>query len=384
MRELISQSLAPIRDVIQGQNYVIIKARIDQLLPKDVAQSFAKVDIKSNEGIWYAENNLKYCLYSEAGELEKEEIAIRLEEIREMAYCKLKEGMPYWEKLFVVPDMDCIYWFKDSDGNMSVVITQWGFETRTIAKQADVISDIITAPRPLTQIPVVLNCKYSNGGTAPGYEFYLHVFNNKKLCKTDENGICSIGSLFADKSFSVEKVDGSQRIDFVVKKNIEYVAVFNITTNYSITVLNQHNMPVPNCSLKVNGEAVSTDCNGQYAVTDFVLYPDSKVEVEYEGKIIESFALSNASDGNNFTVKIEQEIVKPQSITVKLRGYKGEPLPNMQFTVRTDKGEVIDSINDNEGNALIPSEALTIGKKCNLSFTVTAAYQKQQSSRTDE
>ena len=378
MRELIAQSLAPIRDVIQGQDYCLLKARLDQLLPKDAAQSFAKIDIKANEGIWYTENNLKFVPYSEAGDLEKEEIAIKLEEIKERAYGCLCETMPYWEKLFVIPTPDCIYWCKSEDGVMSVVITQWGFENRTIEKQADVISDIITAPRPLTQIPVVLKCNFSNGETASEYEFYLHIFNNKKLCKTDENGAYSVGSLFADKSFVVEKVDRSQRIDFTVKNDIEYVAVFNIATDYSITVLNQNDTPVPNCSLKVNGEAITTDTNGQYVVTGVILYPDSKVEVEYKGKMIGTFALSKVSEDNNFTVKIEQKIVKPQTINIRLRGYKGEPLPNMPFKVKTDKGEVIDGMTDEHGNATIPAQILTVGKKCNLSFTVTAAYQQKR------
>lgn len=374
MRELTTQSLALIRDVIQGQNYAIIKARLDQLLPKDAAQSFAKVDIKSNEGIWYTEGNLKFVPYPEAGNLEKEEIAIRLEEIRETAYGKLKDSMPYWEKLFVVPNRECIYWHKSEDGTMSVVIAQWGFENRTIEKQADVISDIITAPRPLTQIPVTLNCKFSNGETASDYEFYLNIFNNKKLCKTNEQGQYSIGSLFADKAFFVVNIEETQRMDFVVKDNIDYTATFDILTDYSITVLNQNDVPVADCALKVNGESVLTDSHGRYLCRNIILYPDSKLVVEYEGKIAGTFSLSKEKTYNDFTVRIEQKIEKPQTITIKLRGYKGEPLPDMPFKLRTDKGEVIDGTTDKDGNATIPSGSLTVGKKCNLSFRVTAVY----------
>ncbi len=378
MKELTNRLIASIRDVIQGQNYGIIKARLDQLLPRDVAQSFAKVDIKSKEGIWYTENNLKYVPYSEAKDLEKEEIAIRLEEIREVAYGNLKESMPYWEKLFVVPNQDCIYWYKDEDGNMSVVITQWGFENRTIEEQTDVISDIITAPRPLTQVPVTLNCKFSNGDTASDYEFYLNIFNNKKLCKTDDQGVYAIGSLFADKTFSVETLDGNQRIEFIVKDAGNYIAQFNIIADYMINVINQNNASVPNCALKVNGESVLTDSEGRYICNDIILYPDSKVVVEYENQNVGTFSLSKEYTENNFIVKIEQKIVKPQTITIKLRGYNGEPLSKMPFKIKTDKGEVIEGITDKVGNAIIPSEALTVGKKCNLSFTVTATYQQKR------
>lgn len=378
MRELTTHSLAPIREAIQGQNYAIIKARLDQLLPKEAAQSFAKVDIKYNEGIWYTESNLKFTPYSEAGDLEKEEIAIRLEEIKETAYGKLKENMPYWEKLFVVPNQDCIYWHKSEDDTMSVVITQWGFENRTIEKQADVISDIITAPRPLTQISVTLDCKFSNGETASDYEFYLNIFNNKKLCKTDSQGRYTIGSLFADKEFSVEDIEGGQRIDFVVKDNSDYIATFNVLTDYSIAVLNQNNTPVPYCALKVNGESVITDSDGRYVCRNIIIYPDSKVVVEHEGKIVGTFSFSKEISDNDFTVRIEQKIVKPQTITIKLRGYKEEPLPDMPFKLKTDKGEIIEGITDKDGNATIPSESLTIGKKCNLAFTLTAAYQQNR------
>lgn len=378
MRELITQSLAPIRDVIQGQNYGIIKARLDQLLPKDVAQLFAKVDIKSKEGIWYTESNLKYEPYSEAGDLEQEQIAIRLEEIREVAYGKLKESMPYWEKLFVIPNKDCIYWHKGEDGTMSVVVTQWGFENRTVEEQADVISDIITAPRPLTQISVTLDCKFSNGETASDYEFYLNIFKNKKVCKTDENGRYAIGSLFADKTFSVENLCETQSIEFTVKDAGDYTAIFDITTDYTITVINQNDDPIANCTLKINSESILTDSEGRYVCNGTILHADPKVIVEYENRTVGTFYLSKEPADNNFTVKIEQKIVKPQTITIKLRGYKGEPLPDMPFKIKTDKGEVIDGRTDTDGNAIIPSEKLTIGKKCKIFFTVTPDYQQKR------
>lgn len=378
MKELNSQSLSGIRDIISGQNYGFIKARLDQLLPQEAASSFAKVEIQGKEGLWYAENNLPYKVYSDASELEKEEIAIELEKLRELAYGKLSEAMPYWAKLFVVPNKDCIYWSKDAEGKISVVITQWGFDNRTIEKQADVISDIITAPRPLTQIPVMLDCKFSNGEPASDFEFYLNIFNNKKLCKTDNQGRFSIGSLFANNVFSVENLEGNQRIGFTVKDNIDYIAVFNITTGYTITVINQEDDCVPNCAIKVNGESALTDSEGRYICNEMNLTPESKLVVEYDGLIVGTYHLAKKSENNNFTVRIEQKIVKPKTITIKLRGYKGESLPDMPFKVKTDKGEIIEGITDKDGNAKIPSESLTVGKKCNLSFKVTVTYQQNR------
>lgn len=378
MKELITQSLTPIRDVIQGQNYGIIKARLDQLLPKDVAQSFAKVFLQPKEGVWYAENDFIYIPYSEASAIEKEEISIRLEEIKEVAFGTLQDVMPYWEKLFVVPNQDCIHWCKAEDGSMHIVIAQWGFENRTIETQTDVISEIITAPRPLIQIPVVLNCQFSNGEIASDYEFYLNIFNNKKLCKTNEDGTYSVGSLFADKQFSVENVNGTQQIYFTVSSGSDYNAIFNVTTDYLLTVLNQNDTPVGSYFLKVDGTEIMTDSEGQYNYKEYILTPKSTIIVERDGEVIGTFLLSKDAKKNNFIVRIEEKIIKPKTITIKLRGYRNEPLSNIFFEIRNDKGKFIDGLTDSNGNAIIPSDGFAVGKKYNISFKVSSAYQKQQ------
>ena len=383
MRELTAQSLSPIRDVIQGKNYGFIKARLDQLLPMDVAQSFAKVDIQQKEGIWYAEADFKYSPYSEAGDVEKEEIAIRLEEIKEISFSKLKNSMPYWEKLFVIPTQDCIYWHKSDDGIMNVVIAKWGFENRTIEAQTDIISEIITAPRPLTQIPVVIDFRFSNGEIASELEFYLYIFNNQKRCKTDKDGRYSIGSLFAEKQFCIEDMAGTQKFDFTVNSSVDYRIIFNLITDYSITVLNQNGSPVSDCLLVVDGKNVITDSEGKYIHNGYVLASNSKVVVEHKGNIIGSFSPTKEPEKNNFVVRIEEKVIKPETITIKLRGYKGEPLSEMPFKVKTNKG-IIEGVTDKLGNAIIPSTGFVVGQKYNISFIVTSAYQAQQIKKRKE
>lgn len=377
MRELLSQSLSGIRDIIPGQNYGFIKARLDQLLPKEAASSFAKVEIHGKEGMWYAENNLPYKVYSEASELEKEEIAIELELLKETAFGKLKDEMPYWENLFVVPNQDCIHWAKEGD-KMNVVLAQWGFDIRTTEKQVNVISEIITAPRPLTQIPVVLDCKFTNDEPASEYEFNLLIFNNRKICKTNAEGKYSIGSLFADKTFVIEDINGRQHQEFTVKKDATYEPVFEVLTSYQLLVVNQDNEPLANYSLEVNGESKETDEDGIIHGSDIILFPDSKITVFNQGNILGEFVLNIKPEDNQFKVVVTVEKVTPKMVTIKLEDHNGKSLPNLPFTLNAATGYTIIGTTNENGVAVIPVEKFEKGKKYNISFELSAEYQSEQ------
>jgi len=377
MRELISQSLSGIRDIIPGQNYGFIKARLDQLLPKDASSSFAKIEIQGKDGMWYAENDLPYKVYSDASELEKEEIAIELEMLREVAYGKLKDEMPYWESLFVVPNQDCIYWAKEGD-KMNIVLAEWGFDIRTTEKQVNVISEIITAPRPLTQIPVVLDCKFTNDEPAADYEFNLLIFNNCKICKTNADGIYSIGSLFADKTFAIEDINGKQHQEFTVKKDALYEPVFEVLTSYQLLVVNQDNEPLVNYSLEINGNSKVTDEEGIIRGADIILYPDSKITVTSHGNIFGEFELNIKPKNNQFKVVVTIEKIVSKMVTIKLEDHKGESLPNLPFTIKTATGSTINGTTNENGIAVFPAEKLEKGKKYNISFELSAEYQKGQ------
>jgi len=376
MRELISQSLSGIRDIIPGQNYGIIKARLDQLLPKETALSFSKVEIQGKDVMWYAENNLPYKVYSEASELEKEEIAIELEMLREVAYGKLKDEMPYWENLFVIPNRDCIYWAKDGD-KMNIVLAEWGFDIRTTEKQVNVISEIITAPRPLTQIPVVLNCKFTNYEPASKYEFNLLIFNNRKVCKTNSEGKYSIGSLFADKTFAIEDINGKQHQEFTVKKDATYESVFEVLTSYQLLIVNQDDEPLVNYNLDVNGDSKVTDEEGIIRGGDIILYPDSKIVVSNQGSIIGEFELNIKPENNQFKVVVTVEKVIPKMVTIKLEDLKGKSLPNLPFTIKTATGSTINGTTNENGIAVFPAEKFEKGKIYNIYFVLNAEYQKE-------
>lgn len=377
MRELISQSLSGIRDIVPGQNYGIIKARLDQLLPKESASSFAKVELQRKDGIWYAENNLPYKVYSDASELEKEEIAIELEMLKETAFGKLKDEMPYWENLFVVPNQDCIYWAKEGD-KMKVVLAEWGFDIRTTEKQVNVISEIITAPRPLTQIPVVLDCKFTNEEPASEYEFNLLIFNSRKICKTNAEGKYSIGSLFADKTFAVEDINGRQHQEFRVKKDATYEPVFEVLTSYQLLAVNQDDEPLVNYSLVVNGDSKLTDEEGIIRSAEIILYPDSKITVSNQGKILGEFELNIEPENNHFKVVVTTETPAPQMVTIKLKDHKGTSLSNLPFRIKTATGSTLNGTTDENGIAVFPAEKFEKGKKYNISFEISPEYQKQR------
>ena len=168
-----------------------------------------------------------------------------------------------------------------------------------------------------------------------------------------------------------------------MNSSVDYQVIFNLITDYSITVLNQNGSPVSDCPLVVDGKNVMTDSEGKYIHNGYVLASDSKVVVEHKGNVIGSFSPTKESEKNNFVVRIGEKVIKPETITIKLRGYKGEPLSEIPFKVKTNNG-IIEGVTDKLGNAIIPSTGFVVGQKCNISFTVTSAYQAQQVKKRKE
>lgn len=390
MKEISSQSFMKIHDVIHGQNYVNIKARLNQLLPLQYANMFAAVVMTGNMGSWYGEDNVKYYRYSDATSIEKEEIAAILEEGKSYVCSELHTVMPYVNQLFTIPSKEEIFWYKDDSGNINVMLTQWGFEPRYTGQKVDIIDMLISEPRTLSQQEVTIHVDYSDGAPASGSEFMLYLFNNMKAIKTDEKGDFYLGRLFPGKEFSVSTLDGEEKQAFTVAQGAEYKCVFSLRTKYVIKVENEEGTPVANEKLIVEGLEAVTDKDGKYE-EEVRLYEGSVIEVKCRNQELE-FNLSRNPEENVFIIKIKEEkpveqIIeepsvsepvepKPQYIFIELLDYDKTPLPNMSFVISAQGQEPITGVTDANGISRLPRSLFDKTKKYEISYTMTSSYRE--------
>ena len=392
MKELSQQSLHKIRDVIPGQNYANIKARLDQHLPTEYSSMFAKVNFASDNGLWFGDDDVDYKPYATASAAEKEEIAVALEECKAYAGTALKSGMPYIDKVFIVPSTDVIFWSRDKSGAMKVLLTQWGFQRKQLGQNVDIIDMLIGAPRTMTQEDVVVDFRYSDGETAPDMPFKLAIFNNVKECVADGNGQYRLGKLHANKKFSIEDLAGKQQFDFTVGQGSSYVVTFDYPVKYRVIVENQEGAAKPGFKILIDGKEATTDEKGEHLSEDVILTPGRQVSVSLpDGSGAIDYPLSRNEDDNTFkyviTEKKEEEVKPddtnpepprpplppepPRFVTIHLLDLDGAPLSNIPFKVIAKGMKDIDCVTDSDGAGKFPAELLKPGKRYRVKFSIT-------------
>ena len=377
MKEISAYPIKEIQSVILGENYANIKARLDQLRP-DLTSLFASFKVDGDDGIWYGKDNIVYHQFQNASEIQKEEIAAQLEMAKQSLCDNPPEKMDCFVKqLFTVPSESQIFWYEDMDGRAHVTLTQWGFLNREMESHEDVIQVLIDKERPLTQVPVTLKFIYSNLESASDYEFKLHLFNNEKVCKTNEQGEYHVGTLYAGKKIAVSTLDGLHSQEFYIEKGKEFITTINREIDYTITVKNQYGDLVPDFPLEIDANIVATDSSGVYYGKD-ILEPESQISVSVSGKEVFTFKLSDNPDNNNFIVEIHEEVKNvPDTFRVKLLDYNGKPLTQMPFKIMSGNKVVTESITDVNGCAMVPIVGFQNKAKYQIMFEDSKSYREK-------
>ena len=406
MKELSKQSLAEIRHLIQGQNYANIYARLQQFLPMEAWSLFARVQLIGNSAIWYGEDGVDYHMYSNATAEEKEEIAYCLEKQKEEISHLLEGKMEFVNELFRIPSRDQIFWWRNGDGNISVVLTQWGFCNKAVGDDVDIIDIMVNEPRVLSQTDVTVHVDYSDGLPAGDIDYRLLLFNGSKIKHTDEEGNSHIGQLFHGKPFAVEDPQTGQHVDFLVdRERTVYSTVFDCYTSYRVEVKNQFGESKPEYTISIDGKPVVTDKDGVYMSDKVLLMPEMSVAVKYE-EVETAHSLARDPKENVFVIQVTDQVAPPdnpdnpvippvipepeppvakgQDVSIRLYDYDGTPLPNLPFVLRTSKGERIEGITDSKGCASFPMDRFKNKTRYRIHFTVSREYREQNKEQQHE
>lgn len=382
MKELSYRSLQSIRDVIPGENYANIKARLNQYLEKCDADLFAAISISTDQAFWYGDDHITYSCYSKANQAEKEEIAAYLESRKSSICLQLSSLMPFISKVFLIPSSDAIFWYRDTNGEIKVTLTQWGFQEKKIGQNVDIIDILIGEQRTLIQADVVVHFLYSDGLPACSVPFRRILFQEVQECTTDESGDYHLGPILLNKTFAVEDIEGNQHVDFTVEKDRKYEVVFNRYTSYTITVKNQWNEGKAKFAITVDGIVVETSAEGSYSCQQVILTPDKRVVVSLPtGENKQEYDLRLEPEDNNFDFLVKDEIVPdpptPKTITITLQDYDKMPLPRMSFDLIPKSGDILHGVTDENGVCYFKADLFEHNKEYQISFKIMPEYRIQ-------
>ncbi len=285
-----------------------------KLKPEEVAL-FATPDFPvANMGNWQTNVSAPLKNYKEASDLEREMIASYIEGMKEAVLPKISD-LPYANQLFRVPSEDQIFYYL-TDGELKVILSQWGFIPVSGGRDVDLIDIIINQPRPLTQVSVTLHIRYSDGLPADNTPFSVHLFNHDKSFTTDETGRITLGRMHAGKKLSVTDSNGTT-VDLVVEsgKN-DYDVVFDYLTSFVVCVLNQFDEAMTGYQLSIDGRQYMTDGNGEVRCSDVLLTAGKTINVSGANGSSSSYSLQRASDQNNFVYHMVVDVKTSYTITV--------------------------------------------------------------------
>lgn len=361
MQTLSLAHFTTIEYVIKGGDYNYISAHLPVDLSPDDASLFARIQIDGNSAQWYVEDKAEYKCLSDASPDDRLAALQDLKVRKERILARLAGKVKYAELLFVVPDEDQIF-FTRKDGFVRALLCQWGFRRRNDPASHDILSFLLeSTPDPPATVDVRFRALYSDMKPAAGLPLTLDWVASRDFV-TDEEGFWGLGPMLEGTGFAILDADG-HRFSFTVRSDENvYEAVFPLSVDYRIHVVNQEGTPKPDYPLEVQGLLLRSDSDAMVFPENVLLGPSTEVEVLDETGHIEHYVLER--EGNDFTFVVTDRF----SSSLQIRSVFDDGTPVENCRVLVDQEEMV----TNEDGCLFlsdlePGRTMTVSPADNLS-----------------
>ncbi len=340
-------------------NYSQIYSKLKRVLSPEELLCFARVDIRTNDSIWYIDRPEKGVSYPKATPAQQAaagEVLLNIKEKLRMAFEKDAEMYPYVNTLFKVPADDRIYLFPNGDGGVAVTLAPWGCSFLRQQRDFNPVGHIIQqAEKDI--IDVQVQASYSDGSIIADQTLYFCYGSLNKAMNTNAEGVLQPGKLRIASEFVIANTaDRSQdEVACVVEKNkTNYPIVFPFYVEASVQVLNQLDEPMPNYDVHAlhsqKEELLHTDSEGYFNIGRIVLDNNPLRLVSAANKaLFQEYALQK--EENQLVFKITDDIKRTAILRIQEKG-TAKPLENYPIQLRSEE-QTSHYTSDNEGNAII-------------------------------
>ncbi|MBD5251312.1 MAG: carboxypeptidase regulatory-like domain-containing protein [Barnesiella sp.] len=384
--QLLSEESFSIIEPLLTDDYKRVRSRLSLLLNQADCEIFSAVDVLPNRGKWLSDSPVALSRYQAASPVEKEMIAAYIENAKARLLPAIAghiTGAPY---LFRVPDENNIFWYRSDNGEVRVVLAQWGFKRTTDPGDVDVIEFLLAQPRPLSTADVTVEVAYDYGAPLADTPMQLVIFNNVTKFLTDQAGRYHVGKVKTGINFEVRDNEGGLLGAFTAETGRELYRIELVkTVDCTIAVVDRNSQPVAGYELNVNGHQFTTDDTGKVSVTGLSYKSADRVKVTSDKGDDAEYMLSPDSPNEFvYTANLPEEIKpepEPRKVRVRILDEDGLPLDGVEVFVDQPGGVTLSAISDADGVALFPRDTFVDRKKSNVRFVLTAEYQKARAER---
>ncbi|MCL7765045.1 hypothetical protein MPF19_16600 [Polaribacter sp. Z014] len=247
--------------------YKIIHKKIQGVLQN---LEFAKPIIQINKGtiVWQADTDGPYLNYTSLDQEGKQYI----DELIQGALNKLAttlEGISdkgFLENIIEIPDENAIFYTKDLNNNISIILTEWGYTKDEHIKREGVLKKIFSA----TMKSFIIKFKSNKNEFLEGINAVILSENLNFQGTSNKEGVIKINNLKKGNTIAISSPEKSfQEVKLKLNTIEEYVIV--VQRNYTLTfnIINSNGIAVANENFSFKSELFKnrkfkTDSNGVY------------------------------------------------------------------------------------------------------------------------
>lgn len=313
--------------------------RIKELLGPELASYFAKCNVGVGFYSWTTLSG-RWASIEEATAQEMSAIESQWEAVQAQVREKLAASPEMAERILEIPNKKYLYFSKDTDGTLNILVTGWGFRN---FKRPHITP--ITKTQENKAHPVNVGFTH-NGQQMPNRPFQVVAATKNNDFTTNADGIYSMGNIDNGKSITVIDGPTQKTFTFVVDDRIDYL--FDVTEHATLTVTaTKEGRPVDgrNVTVTYNGNTYNLNLVEGKATLPLIYDGDKECAAKLDD-LSETIVLQK-DDGNHIHFTLAPDVVVPDVITLTVLDAAGQPIVDRALTLKQGSKEVNGRLDQN-------------------------------------
>ena len=173
-------------------------------------------------------------------------------------------------------------------------------------------------------------------------------------------------------------VRNAEANEFVFKILVE------VTTGYSVKVIDQHDIIKTGYPLNINGNTIETNEEGKVVAQNVPWTDGQTITVGSSDGSVQTFTISKDAESNNFVYRVTIAPPVEKMVRVKILDYDGSVLPGIEVFIDTKNHGTISAFTDEEGFATFKAADFTEGEKSKVHFVVSKEYRDKRNAEKNK
>lgn len=326
---------------------------------------FAKPIIQVNQGsiVWQTTFEGPFLNYTSLDRENKEQIDTLIRgSFNEMsAIIGNSNDKDFLQDIIEVPSENSIFYTRDSNNNVNIILTEWGYVKDEHVKREGILKKIFSA----SMKSLIVKFKSNKNEFLQGINASIYSDDLNLQATSNREGVIKINNLKKGNIIVISNVDGNfEDVNLKVEEIDEYTIIVERNHTLFFNVIDSNNQPVSNCNFLFKSEIYKsksflTDRAGNYNFQ----HPESEGEFQiFSNENNELLSDKLPSEDHEYTIIYDPPIVETnhdslydaeapiieKSIELEFLNWRRKPITNKSVSIYGQNGK-LNYITDDNG-----------------------------------